>query len=72
MTTHVLAGDIGGTKTNLALYALEGQEELALVREASFPSTQYIGLEEVIADFRSREADAASSGRCIWYCRAGS
>ena len=68
MTTHVLAGDIGGTKTNLALYAIEGGERLSLVRESSFPSTQYVGLEDVIADFfagevspepplRSREAD---------------
>ncbi len=58
MTTHVLAGDIGGTKTNLALYALEGRDELSLVRESSFPSTQYAGLEDVIADFRSSGADA--------------
>ncbi len=59
MTIHVLAGDIGGTKTNLALYALEGEDELRLVRESSFPSTQYAGLEDVIADFRSREVDTA-------------
>ncbi len=57
MTTHVLAGDIGGTKTNLALYALEGGGGLSLVRESSFPSTQYAGLEDVIADFHSKEAD---------------
>ena len=55
MTTHVLAGDIGGTKTNLALYAIEGGERLSLVRESSFPSTQYVGLEDVIADFFAGE-----------------
>ncbi len=55
MTTHVLAGDIGGTKTNLALYALAGREALSLVREASFPSIQYAGLEEVLADFFAGE-----------------
>ena len=55
MTTHVLAGDIGGTKTNLALYALEGGDTLRLVRESSFPSAQYAGLEDVIADFFARE-----------------
>ena len=55
MTTHVLAGDIGGTKTNLALYALEGEDKLRLVREASFPSAQYAGLEDVIADFFTGE-----------------
>ena len=55
MTTHVLAGDIGGTKTNLALYALEGEDGLRLVRESSFSSTQYAGLEDVIADFFAGE-----------------
>ena len=55
MTTHVLAGDIGGTKTNLALYAIEGGERLSLVRESSFPSTQYAGLENVITDFFAGE-----------------
>ena len=55
MTTHVLAGDIGGTKTNLALYVLEGEDELRLVRESSFPSAQYAGLEDVIADFLAGE-----------------
>lgn len=59
MTTHVLAGDIGGTKTNLALYALEGRDGVSLVREASFSSAKYAGLEDVIADFRSGETDAA-------------
>ena len=59
MTTHVLAGDVGGTKTNLALYAIGEGEELSLVRESSFPSAKYAGLEAVIADFRSMETDAA-------------
>ena len=54
MTTHVLAGDIGGTKTNLALYALEGEASISLVRGTSFASTNYPGLEEVIADFRRK------------------
>ncbi len=57
MTSYVLAGDIGGTKTNLALYALEGRETFSLVRESSFPSANYTGLEEVIADFRHTGAD---------------
>ena len=57
MTTYILAGDIGGTKTNLALYALEGGDDISLVLESSFPSTQYAGLEDVIADFRSRAVD---------------
>jgi glucokinase len=49
---HVtLAGDIGGTKTNLALYEVTGAGPLTLRREASFPSQRYDGLEAVIDAF---------------------
>ena len=79
MAEHVLAGDIGGTKTALALYAvtrpaqpatpqqqavtppsqprtqpqqaLTPPRRLTLVREASFPSPRYAGLEEVVHAF---------------------
>jgi glucokinase len=51
MAKHVLAGDIGGTKTNLALYAVGPARRLAVVREASFPSREYAGLERVIEHF---------------------
>jgi glucokinase len=51
MAEHVLAADIGGTKTNLAIYAAESAERTALVREASFPSRQYGGLEAVVREF---------------------
>ena len=49
MAATALAGDIGGTKTNLALYELAGAP--AVRREASFASARYGSLEEVIADF---------------------
>ncbi|MBI2963326.1 MAG: glucokinase [Deltaproteobacteria bacterium] len=51
MARHVLAGDIGGTKTNLALYAVDRSRGLAVVREASVPSRRYRGLEAVLAEF---------------------
>ncbi len=51
MATCVLAGDIGGTKTNLAIYALAGAGKLALVREASFVSRDYADLEAVVEAF---------------------
>jgi glucokinase len=51
MAEHVLAGDIGGTKTALALYAVTRSGQLALVREASFPSQRYAGLEQVVHAF---------------------
>ncbi len=43
----ILAGDIGGTKANLA-YFLEEGHTLTLKAEASFPSQKYHSLEEVI------------------------
>lgn len=52
MTTYVLAGDIGGTETDLAVYALDGAAGVSPVHQASFPSADYRGLEDVIAAFR--------------------
>ena len=46
----LLAGDIGGTKTNLALYA--SKEDLhSPVREATFPSARYATLAALVHDF---------------------
>ncbi len=47
---RILAGDVGGTKTNLALYLREGS---ALRREElrSFPSGRYPALEAILAEF---------------------
>jgi glucokinase len=48
----ILAGDIGGTKTNLALYewAIERTEPIRL---ESFPSLDYKSLEEILQEFLS-------------------
>ena len=62
MTIYVLAGDIGGTKTNLALYAVEESNQIALVREASFSSADYDGLEGVIRDFRQAGQEPIAAG----------
>jgi glucokinase len=52
MTTGnlILAGDIGGTKTQLALFSVQG-EKLELACERSFPSKQYAGLEPILEEF---------------------
>ncbi|MGH7896782.1 MAG: glucokinase, partial [Candidatus Binatia bacterium] len=50
-TKYVLAGDIGGTKTRLAIYALVGGKRVTPVREATYPSRKRHGLEEVVEDF---------------------
>ncbi len=45
-----MAGDIGGTKTNLAVFAPEERLQAPLV-EATFPSARYESLEELLGDF---------------------
>lgn len=62
----LLAGDVGGTKTILALYdgGLEGLP-LAVLREKTYPSTAYGSLEDIVKDFltdRAESLDAACFG----------
>ncbi|MGH7858153.1 MAG: glucokinase [Candidatus Binatia bacterium] len=57
MAKRVLAGDIGGTKTNLALYEVAGGRELRPLREQSFPSREYRGLEDVLAEFEKEDTE---------------
>jgi len=46
----VIAGDIGGTKTNVGLF-VAGGDRPQLVRSKTYPSRRASGLEEVIEDF---------------------
>ncbi|HEX6746912.1 MAG TPA: glucokinase [Longimicrobium sp.] len=48
----LLAGDVGGTKTVLALVR-EGDGSAEVVAEAVFPSREYASLEAVVASFRA-------------------
>jgi glucokinase len=60
----ILAGDIGGTKTNLALFENSGQESSSF-DEQIFPSADYDGLESITAEFlssREIQIDAACFG----------
>ena len=50
-TTCVLAGDIGGTSTRLAVFHVCGQQ-LETLAKASYPSQQYASLKDVIAIFQ--------------------
>ena len=50
MTRLVLAGDVGGTKTDLALFELEATG-LRLEREHTYASGAVRSLEEILADF---------------------
>jgi len=46
----ILAGDIGGTKTNLGLFE-ERQGALVKITDKRYPSREHTGLEEIVADF---------------------
>ncbi|MDT5158435.1 MAG: glucokinase [Acidobacteriota bacterium] len=47
----IIAGDIGGTKTNVALFEAEGDKLTRVVLEQSFPSGGYDSLEAILAEF---------------------
>jgi glucokinase len=49
----ILAGDIGGTKSNLALFTFKGGR-LSPVVEHTLPSQAYAGLEDVVREFLHR------------------
>lgn len=48
----ILAGDIGGTKTNLAFFDHEG-EKFTVLEEATFASQEFRELEELLSEFIS-------------------
>ncbi|HEX8722295.1 MAG TPA: glucokinase [Pyrinomonadaceae bacterium] len=47
----IIAGDIGGTKTNVALFRAEGGRVGRPLVQQSFPSARYGSLEEILAEF---------------------
>jgi glucokinase len=59
---YILAGDIGGTKTTLAVYAVEQPPQISLIREASFPSRRYDSLETVIKEFLANSSERIEAG----------
>ncbi|HEY0545093.1 MAG TPA: glucokinase [Pyrinomonadaceae bacterium] len=61
----ILAGDIGGTKANLALYEVEAEGGLALIDEHRYVSHDYESLELLIEEFikgHDRRLQAACFG----------
>jgi len=51
MSEHILAGDIGGTKTNFAIYTRQEQGELSCLADGSYFNHEYDGIEKVIRRF---------------------
>ena len=55
----ILAGDVGGTKVDLALFEfIEGS--LNVVREKRYPAREYSGLKEIVTEFLSADAPTAA------------
>ncbi len=50
----ILAGDIGGTNTRLALF--DSSREMSCVREKKFPSKEFAGLGEIVRQFLSGDS----------------
>jgi glucokinase len=62
----LLAGDIGGTKTILALYE-EGSDATSPLREETFPSGRYESLEAVVRKFlEARKAEHPQVERAVF------
>ncbi len=56
----VLAGDIGGTKTNLAIFSVRG-EKLHVESSRNFQSKRYSGLTPVLQEFLAERSDAVDA-----------
>lgn len=64
-TRHILAADIGGTKTLMALYELGADGSRRLQREASYPSRQFASLEAIVADFLPAQAPVSAAAFAV-------
>jgi glucokinase len=60
----ILAGDIGGTKTNLALFHAT-RNKLELIKETRFASPDYNSVGLMIKDFLTASGDAAPDRICL-------
>jgi glucokinase len=61
----ILAGDIGGTKTNVVLMETDGRNLGAIVAERKFPSAGYDSLEKIVTEFLASEAQPELTHACF-------
>jgi glucokinase len=61
----ILAGDVGGTKTNVALLETDGRGVGAILAEKTFPSAGYDSLEKIIEEFLASEHKPRLSHACF-------
>ena len=64
----ILAGDIGGTKTNLGMFDLV-DGSLESTRQQSFPSKGHGGLEDILNKFLTDDARAVTAACHTTTCR---
>lgn len=60
----IIAGDIGGTKTNVALFEANGSEVGSVVRQQKFPSGGYDSLEAILKEFIG-DTEVEITGACF-------
>ena len=60
----ILAGDVGGTKVDLALYGFD-HGRLAHVRDEKFPAQEYAGLEDIVRRFLIESGDPEVNAACF-------
>jgi glucokinase len=63
----ILAGDVGGTKVHLALYAFEGGA-LKPVRDTKYPAHEFASLDTVVEAFLSESADGSERKQIVAAC----
>lgn len=61
----IIAGDIGGTKTNVALFEEVAGRVGAPLAQQSYPSARYGSLEEILRDFVSQHPQASITHACF-------
>jgi len=70
-TDTILAGDIGGTKTVIALFETTRGGGLNAIREVNYASTEYESLESVLDQFLSESREDAPRPRAACFGVAG-
>jgi glucokinase len=60
----IIAGDIGGTKTNVALFEANGSEVGPVLRQQKFPSGGYDSLEAILKEFIG-DTELKVTGACF-------
>ncbi len=62
---QIVAGDIGGTNTRIALYRAESPVKLVKIRERVYPSEEYDGLESILRHFLQQSAGERIPRACF-------